>query len=148
MFIYFSYDLANPNSCSYGSNILYSMENMNTFNFKQNPQAASPFIFSIAWNRPSLVRDFNPLFKFTLKKNYFDLFSIQPRFYLKFFAIDDDSERSLVFIADQSKLIDYYVIDYNANQNIIPTGGLSTQLNWLEFPLKYGESISNTFQTQ
>ena len=44
------------------------MENMNTFNFKQNPQAASPFIFSIAWNRPSLVRDFNPLFKLGFKK--------------------------------------------------------------------------------
>ena len=51
-------DISNPESCYYSSTVLNGLRDMNTFNFKNNPQAKQPFIFSIAWNQVGNVRHY------------------------------------------------------------------------------------------
>lgn len=98
---------------------------MNTFNFKTNPQAKQPFIFSIDWNQAGI-----------------------PRFLLKFFAIDDSSVgRSIAPRMTTEKLIDYYTIDFNGAQSIEPSPGLSTTLDWRHFSLIPGQNTHQNFET-
>ena len=68
---------------------------------------------------------------------------------MKFFAIDDeDSNSSISFNSTSYKenLIDYYIIDFNFNQNLRPSTG-GKELEWIKFPFLYGQSASANLKT-
>ena len=118
-------EISNPDSCFYASEVLNGLPDMNTFNFKTNPQAKHPFIYEINWNQIGI-----------------------PRFLLKFFAIDDSSVgRVIAPRMTTEKLIDYHVIDFNGDQTIEPSPGLSTYLNWKQFNMLQGQNSNANFQT-
>ena len=59
-------DAANSESCTHYSTVLNSLPKMNTFNFKDNPQALQPFITNLYWNQPTLVKN---------KKTHFNIYN-------------------------------------------------------------------------
>jgi hypothetical protein len=61
--------------------------------------------------------------------------------------MDDSSDKKQIIRNSRNKLIDYYFVDFNSNQNIIPTNGLSNDLNWVTFSSVMGQFGSPTFQT-
>lgn len=75
------------------------------------------------------------------------LYYLKPRFLLKFFALDDSSDKKMISRNARSKLIDYYFVDFNSNQNLVPTTGLSNDLNWVTYNSLVGQYSSSKFQT-
>jgi hypothetical protein len=68
---------------------------------------------------------------------------------LKFFAIDDDDSNSSISFNTTSykeNLIDYYIIDFNFNQNLRPSTN-DKELEWIKFPYLYGQSSSANLKT-
>jgi hypothetical protein len=61
--------------------------------------------------------------------------------------MDDSSDRVQVQKSINEKLIDYYTVDFNSNQQIIPTNGLSNELNWMEYYSILGNLNNPTFKT-
>lgn len=61
--------------------------------------------------------------------------------------MDDSSDRRLILKNEREKLIDYYVIDFNADQSVTPTNGLSNDLNWVNYASVLGQYSSSTFKT-
>jgi hypothetical protein len=67
---------------------------------------------------------------------------------LKFFAMDDSSDKVLIQKRSMNeKLIDYYLVDFNSGQNILPTNGLSNELNWIEYNSILGSLNNKNFKT-
>lgn len=66
---------------------------------------------------------------------------------IKIFAIDDNSDRRAININEKDKLIDFYLIDFNKNQDIIPTNGLSNTIDWISYSNKLGELSNDNFKT-
>ena len=71
----------------------------------------------------------------------------KPRFLLKFYAMDDSSDKKMLVRNSRNKLIDYYYIDFNNDQKLIPSSGLSKDLNWIDFNSIVGQYSSSTFKT-
>lgn len=61
--------------------------------------------------------------------------------------MDDSSDKKTVTRNSRTKLIDYYFIDFNAEQNIIPTTGQSKDLKWIDFNSVVGQYSSSKFKT-
>ena len=61
--------------------------------------------------------------------------------------MDDSSDRVQIQKSVNEKLIDYYIVDYNGNQQIIPTNGLSNDLNWIYYIGLMGSSSNQNFRT-
>lgn len=66
---------------------------------------------------------------------------------IKLFAIDDSSVGQLVARRATDKLIDSYTVDFNSEQTIEPSNGLSHQFNWNNYPLIQGEHTTDSFKT-
>jgi hypothetical protein len=115
-------------SCYHYSTVINGIGNKNTFSFKDNPQAVNPLVIrNLNWNINDKL----------------------PRFIMKFFAIDDGTTALLPEKRIAEKLIDLYVIDFNQNQNIIPSSGFTkpSEINWIPFPMVSGEYRTSTFKT-
>ena len=61
--------------------------------------------------------------------------------------MDDSSDKKMVVRNSRNKLIDYYYIDFNKDQNLTPSSGLSKDLNWIDFNSIAGQYSSSTFKT-
>lgn len=145
MFTIFRNSSSDMDSCFFGSYTLSGIQDLNTFDFRMNTQAILPFIFTISWSFTTVVYigilSNNPI-RFIYLLYYF-----KPRFLLKFFALDDSSDKKMISRNARSKLIDYYFVDFNANQNLVPTTGLSNDLNWVTYNSLVGQYSSSKFQT-
>ena len=61
--------------------------------------------------------------------------------------MDDSSDKKMLVRNSRNKLIDYYYIDFNNDQKLIPSSGLSKELNWIDFNSIVGQYSGSTFKT-